>query len=270
MREKIEFFLDEYYTVEAIEEQIDQLTHTGDRTNIAIGLESTRDQVLVETRGKRPNAPNIVFVITDGHANINQERIAPAARSLRSTGSILLAIGVTDFTNPEELETIAGSPDLVFRVETFDELSSVTADVVEQACRNVPTVPPVPPTDDSGPPGLTTTEPPAISTSGSPDFTTLRIHTTGLSTALPPLISTAGSLETTQTDASRISTDGTSSIFTTGPLEISTVGSSDITSGDPQGDSTSVQDSTSQSTSSKFTLPPSLSTLSPSGKIVTT
>jgi len=69
----------------------------------------------------------IIIVITDGQAQ--DDVIAPATK-LRNDGIIIFAVGVTNLINVDELNSIAGSPQRVFTVESFDKLNDTLSTII--------------------------------------------------------------------------------------------------------------------------------------------
>ena len=89
---------------------------------------------------------NIAVVITDGVSTVDPDLTLPYAAAARADGIKMIAVGVTDSVNLDELNGIASSSDLVFHVADFDALDSVIGEIVaaaEDSCRQARSTLPV-------------------------------------------------------------------------------------------------------------------------------
>ncbi len=50
-----------------------RIRYVGNRTNTAAGITLVRDTMFTAANGERPDAPNIVILITDGNSNVVSE-----------------------------------------------------------------------------------------------------------------------------------------------------------------------------------------------------
>ena len=90
--------------------------------------------------GDRPNAPNILVVVTDGQSN-DQTATLQQATELHNLGVNVLAVGVGDSVDQTELAGIASSAQNVYTVSNFDALDTLDAALERTACA-VTTPPP--------------------------------------------------------------------------------------------------------------------------------
>ncbi|XP_078488825.1 integrin alpha-2-like [Ciona intestinalis] len=75
-------------------------------------------------RAGRTSVPKLLIVITDGEATITSA-VAPSANAARAAGIILTAVGIGSSVRENELTTIAGAAERVFRVSDFSSLGSI-------------------------------------------------------------------------------------------------------------------------------------------------
>ena len=64
--------------------------------------------------GDRPDATNVVILLSDGASNVNPEQTIPAAAALKDGGAVIYTIGLGEGGNPTELEEIASLPQAPF------------------------------------------------------------------------------------------------------------------------------------------------------------
>ena len=83
--------------------------------------------------GDRPDAPNILVVITDGQSQSQQATLQQAAE-LHSLNFNVLAVGVGDSVDQTELAGIASSAQNVYTVSNFDALTTLQDTLQRTAC----------------------------------------------------------------------------------------------------------------------------------------
>ena len=136
----VEFYLDTYSNIQDVINRIDTITYFGGRTDIADGFQVTREQTFNQN-GDRADAPNIVFLITDGIPN---ERIADTgieAALTKATGARVITVGITDAVDANLLQELATVPGDYIPSATFSDLSGIVGSLVGSAC---PTFTPTP------------------------------------------------------------------------------------------------------------------------------
>ena len=77
----------------------------------------------------------LAFVITDGQSRWPPQT-ATAAQLVRDEGTTMAAIGIAD-ADEDELLAIAGQEDLVYYVDSFDDLERLVSNITRIACRIV-------------------------------------------------------------------------------------------------------------------------------------
>ena len=88
------------------------------------------------SNGDRPNVDNIAIVITDGQSTWDKHLTAPYAREARNNGVKMMAIGISDSVDMEELKKIASQPhqQTIFNVDNFDTLGGILDNLIVETC----------------------------------------------------------------------------------------------------------------------------------------
>uniref|UniRef100_A0A8P4KD98 Collagen type VI alpha 6 chain n=1 Tax=Dicentrarchus labrax TaxID=13489 RepID=A0A8P4KD98_DICLA len=136
-----EFYLNQFYTEQAVTQHILGMRQTGGGTNIGHALDSIRDY-FEASRGSRRLAgisQNLVL-ITDGES---QDDVEDAADRLKALGVEVFAIGIGDVHDLQLLQ-ITGTPEKLFTVQNFGSLEKIKQKVVDTICKSKPPVPPNP------------------------------------------------------------------------------------------------------------------------------
>jgi collagen type VI alpha len=136
----VEFYLDTHSNVNDVLNAIDGIIYFGGRTDIADGFQTAREN-LINQRGDRSNAPNIVILITDGIPNDRIPDTQPEANLVKQTGAQVVTVGITTEVDADLLRALASNPSDYIASATFAELSNIVGSLVGAAC---PTVTPTP------------------------------------------------------------------------------------------------------------------------------
>ncbi|KAM9353570.1 collagen alpha-6(VI) chain-like [Symphorus nematophorus] len=128
---KVEFSLNQYYSIEEISRAIDGMQHMskGTRTGEAITEVS---RYFDRNEGGRPDLSQRLVVITDGKS---QDAVTEPARRLRNKGVMIYAIGVAE-ANTDELRDISGPSNRVFNERNFDALQDLESQVAVEICKS--------------------------------------------------------------------------------------------------------------------------------------
>lgn len=129
-----EFYLDAYNNLMDLTEAFDAIQWTSGETNIYSAIHRLRSDLLQREHGDRENVTNIAIVLTDGQANVDDDKTAAEAEAARNEGVEFIAVGITRRVDLEELELITGDKELVLNVLDFRELMSVVEEVAKRAC----------------------------------------------------------------------------------------------------------------------------------------
>ncbi|XP_033728140.1 collagen alpha-3(VI) chain-like [Pecten maximus] len=140
----VQFYLNDYQNKYDAIAAISNITFNTGNTLTGKALEFVNDFVFVENAGDRPNANNILVVLTDGKSIDTNETLEQAA-SLKNDSVKIFAIGVgLDDNGKSELESIATDQNHVFQTSDFFTLSSLQSEIelTEIDC-NSTTLPPI-------------------------------------------------------------------------------------------------------------------------------
>ena len=137
----VEFFLNEYYNNAQMVVRVLSTGYLDERTNTAHGIQVLNEQVFQPNNGDRNGVDNVGIIITDGESNVRAEDVAGQAAAARARGIRLIAVGVTDSVNMDELNSIVDNPADVITVQDFSTLISRLDEILQFAC---PTPGPVP------------------------------------------------------------------------------------------------------------------------------
>uniref|UniRef100_H2Z6J5 VWFA domain-containing protein n=1 Tax=Ciona savignyi TaxID=51511 RepID=H2Z6J5_CIOSA len=111
-----------------------KIPYNGFGTKTGKALVHLNDVILAEENGNRPDAVDIIFLITDGRS---QDGVRDEAIQLRARGAAIYVIGVEPGIEAElyreQLYEIAGNPQNVFIVEEgFAGLSDLFREGIQQ------------------------------------------------------------------------------------------------------------------------------------------
>ncbi|XP_060566778.1 uncharacterized protein LOC132725621 isoform X26 [Ruditapes philippinarum] len=131
---QIVFSLGRYTRLPVLMNAIKFARYRPGKTNTAAAFR-TVSEISVDALGDRNDAENIIFVITDGDGNVDEETTVDAAKALKDDGAriIPIAVNMNDYT---EIEQIASNRNDIFKVSTFNDLESILDDIVVTTCRN--------------------------------------------------------------------------------------------------------------------------------------
>lgn len=131
---RIEFPLDMYTTPKDVMNAVDNINYMGGGTNTADGINYMTNQMFSLNSGARSNVPRIAIVVTDGRSS-NPTATAMAADKARQANIALMAVGVGNGVDMNELNSIADHNTQTFTVSNFDQLQSLTASIIQKACQ---------------------------------------------------------------------------------------------------------------------------------------
>ncbi|XP_078520012.1 collagen alpha-6(VI) chain [Lissotriton helveticus] len=127
------FYLNDYNTKSKVVEVLQNDPHIGGNTYTADALRHS-EMLFSERFGSRraSGVPQILIVLTDGESH-DKDLLNGTAKRLRDSGIIIYAIGI-DQANTEELMGMAGTPEKMFFVNTFDGLKEIYTNISEGLC----------------------------------------------------------------------------------------------------------------------------------------
>ena len=131
-RGTVAFPLNQYKTRDSLNNGIDsmKLMRAKD-ASLTVGMDTVREDIFTPEQGDRPEAPNVVIVLTDADATEDVPEIPTAADMLQNEDKARVftaGIGV----DKGQLGLAASSDDDVFTPSSLDELSVVKDKIVKQ------------------------------------------------------------------------------------------------------------------------------------------
>lgn len=121
-----------------LDHALDSLPHLRGRTRIDIALKLASAELFTRNGGMRSSqsVPKVAMVITDGRQSPAADaiRLDEAVAPLLVRGVKVLAIGVGDKIDREELEMMVRSPDLAFWAASYPALRVQLAKIAGQIC----------------------------------------------------------------------------------------------------------------------------------------
>ncbi|XP_060067325.1 collagen alpha-4(VI) chain-like [Ylistrum balloti] len=131
------FDLNEYENATDILDAIQNITFTPGNTLTENALKFVREHSFTNTSGDRPEANNILVVLTDGQST-DRNQTEAEANALHNTDTKVITIGIGAGVDDTELNEIASQPDLVFTVPDFNALSTIESQIGRSACATKP------------------------------------------------------------------------------------------------------------------------------------
>ena len=93
-----------------------------------------KDDMFTPEKGDRSRAPNIAIVMTDGASSRDAHLTIQYAEEARAEGITIFSIGIGPTVNNDELLGIAGAPERVIHVSSFDALPMIQSQITTFAC----------------------------------------------------------------------------------------------------------------------------------------
>jgi collagen type VI alpha len=131
------FYMNEYSTRMDVLNAL-ALFYTGGTTNTASAINMMREEYFVSNLGDRSNVDNIGVVMTDGRSN-DEVATWTEAMAARAGGIQMLGVGVGQGVKMFEMEGIASAPvaNNILRVDTYDQLSTISDQLISAICNEV-------------------------------------------------------------------------------------------------------------------------------------
>ena len=114
---------------------VENLKMMGGGTNTADAIKYTTDEMFSQSSGARPNVPRIAILLTNG-GSLDSQAAITQANIARQAGIGINVVGVGSNINTQEVNQIANQPSgsHVITVNSYDNLQSVTNNIIQQAC----------------------------------------------------------------------------------------------------------------------------------------
>ena len=103
-------------------------------TNTASALSQMRNEVFSYTNGDRSQVDNIAIVMTDGQSNVNTPGTLEQATLARNEGVLMLAVGIGNNVNRQEVEGITSDTNRAFYASNQDQLQRVANQILDVIC----------------------------------------------------------------------------------------------------------------------------------------
>lgn len=130
-----QFDMNKYADKTALKAAITKTPYHGGNTHTGDALAYLSSHSFTKAAGMRDNVPHIAFVLTDGNSQQRTLTKTNGAK-LQGQGVKVMAIGIGNGINNQELDNIASNPDsqYVFRAANFDALKNLKAILASKAC----------------------------------------------------------------------------------------------------------------------------------------
>ena len=93
-----------------------------------------RNEVFSYTNGDRSQVGNIAIVMTDGQSNVNTPGTLEQATLARNEGVLMLAVGIGNNVNRQEVEGITSDTSRAFYASNQDQLQRVANQILDVIC----------------------------------------------------------------------------------------------------------------------------------------
>ena len=111
------------------------LPFMGYSTNTTGGLLLAERELIAKGKGgNRPNARDLMILITDGENTGDPELLLPTAAKIRNESVSIMGVGVTYNINENEILSIISNSLYYFKANNFDVLSDVAIEIASSVC----------------------------------------------------------------------------------------------------------------------------------------
>ncbi|XP_076095674.1 matrilin-1-like [Mytilus galloprovincialis] len=123
----------QYNETATIQDAILKIPYTSRGTSTDVALQFVLTKVFVPQAGDRPNAKDVLVVLTDG-VSIHPANTAKQAYFFKEKHIQVISVGIGGNTNKDELTDMASVPEYVFNVQDFSKLATLQATIKALAC----------------------------------------------------------------------------------------------------------------------------------------
>ncbi|VDI63865.1 Hypothetical predicted protein [Mytilus galloprovincialis] len=123
----------QYNETATIQDAIMKIPYTSRGTSTDVALQFVLTKVFVPQAGDRPNAKDVLVVLTDGISG-NRANTAKQAYFFKEKHIQVISVGIGGNTNKDELTDMASVPEYVFNVQDFSKLATLQATIKALAC----------------------------------------------------------------------------------------------------------------------------------------
>ena len=132
-----EFPLNKYFNKDEIVQAIEDIEWLTGNTATNDAIHYLVDTSFSREHGGRPEAPDLVIILTDGKAQ-NHTAVEEASKRLHDSGAVVYSVGIGDAPSLNELQDIASDPDETFVLQAadFSLLLQKERPLINSICKN--------------------------------------------------------------------------------------------------------------------------------------
>ena len=132
---EIMFTLDRYDNLDDIKEAILAMPYDDGKTNISGALRETRRNVFTASAGDRPEAPNVLILISDGTPNVEESGTQEEGQNVRRQDITLVTVGITSAIDKPLMSDLASSGQVI-ESPTFQtaDLTNIVSALSQATC----------------------------------------------------------------------------------------------------------------------------------------
>ncbi|XP_046370521.2 collagen alpha-4(VI) chain-like isoform X2 [Haliotis rufescens] len=131
---KNEFWLNNFTTKADLLNAVQNVQYRPGITETGEGLKFVGANSFLPQHGGRPDAQQVVIVVTDGESQ-QKSVTANEAEKLHSAGIKVISVGIGTSIDNGELTALASDPSFVFRVADFDALQKIETEIRQTTCK---------------------------------------------------------------------------------------------------------------------------------------
>ncbi|XP_071081373.1 collagen alpha-4(VI) chain-like [Haliotis cracherodii] len=131
---KNEFWLNNFNSKADLLNAVQKVQYRPGLTETGKGLEFVGANSFLPQHGGRPDAQQVVIVVTDGESR-QKSVTASEAEKLHKSGIKVISVGIGARIDNGELTALASNPSFVFKVSDFDALQKIETDIRETTCK---------------------------------------------------------------------------------------------------------------------------------------
>lgn len=126
----VQFNLNAFVTTEQLTAAVDEIRYSHGYTYTADAIRVAREMMFQASKGDRPDARNVLVIITEGQANVRPSQTMDEVRKARNAGIHLVPIGIGS-NSREDLKAMASHNLGMFFVDSFYQLDNMTMPVAD-------------------------------------------------------------------------------------------------------------------------------------------
>ena len=131
---RVEWYLTDHSSLRDLVGATNTIPYVSGSTATHAALWLVRNAVLKPSHGDRPNAKNVVIILTDGGTNVPSLAITEA-QLLHNDGVEIIPIGIGNNVDSKELDQIIQQNGQYFTVASFPTLKYIVASVKNLVCK---------------------------------------------------------------------------------------------------------------------------------------